>query len=65
MIFLKIGDTIHDAMGAVQAGIPFIAVTYGFGFNTEKDVERYPHIGIANKLFDIGRIVINSESCFE
>ena len=62
---VMIGDTIHDAMGAVQAGIPFIAVTYGFGFNTEKDVERYPHIGIANKLFDIGRIVINSESCFE
>ena len=27
---VMIGDTIHDAMGAVQAGIPFIAVTYGY-----------------------------------
>lgn len=48
-----IGDTIHDAMGAAKAGIPFIAVTYGFGFKTIKDVDSYPHIGIANTPLEI------------
>lgn len=30
-----IGDTIHDAGGACEAGIDFIGVTYGFGFTKE------------------------------
>ena len=29
-----IGDTEHDAKGAREAGIHFLAVTYGFGFRT-------------------------------
>ena len=48
-----VGDTIHDAMGAAKAGIPFIAVTYGFGFKTIKDVESYPHIAVANTPLEI------------
>ncbi len=42
-----IGDTDNDAKGAAAAGIPFIAVTYGFGFKNEKDVSAYPFIGVA------------------
>ena len=53
-----VGDTEHDATGAAKVGIPFIAVTYGFGFKTEKDVEDYPHVGIANKPLDILEISV-------
>lgn len=42
---LLIGDSAYDAIGAQEAGIDFLAVTYGFGFSNKKDVELYPHIG--------------------
>lgn len=29
---ILVGDTMHDAKGAQQAGIDFLGVTYGFGF---------------------------------
>ena len=29
---VMVGDSIHDLNGAVQAGVSFIGVTYGFGF---------------------------------
>ncbi|MDR1631153.1 MAG: HAD hydrolase-like protein [Oscillospiraceae bacterium] len=35
---LVIGDTAHDAMGAEQSGLDFLAVTYGFGFKTGDDL---------------------------
>lgn len=37
-----IGDTIHDARGASNAGIPFIGVAYGFGFGSRNDSIPYP-----------------------
>ena len=43
-----VGDTAHDATGAEKAGIPFLAVTYGFGFQTEEDAAGYAHIGVAD-----------------
>lgn len=43
-----IGDTDNDAKGAMEAGIPFIAVTYGFGFKDKKDLDGFPYIGIAD-----------------
>lgn len=33
-----IGDTKHDETGAREAGVGFVAVTYGFGFRSEADV---------------------------
>lgn len=38
-----VGDSVHDAVGAANAQIDFIAVTYGFGFSPEKDIP-YPHV---------------------
>jgi phosphoglycolate phosphatase len=35
---LVVGDTLHDARGAEQSGLDFLAVTYGFGFKTEDDL---------------------------
>jgi phosphoglycolate phosphatase len=54
-----VGDTRHDALGAQQAGTPFLAVTYGFGFHTAADAGEFPHIGIAAKPADIADILLN------
>lgn len=54
-----VGDTMQDAAGASKAGITFLAVTYGFGFRTEKDVQEYPHIGIAGSPAEIADLVLN------
>lgn len=53
-----IGDTNHDARGAVQAGTPFIAVTYGFGFKDAEDVGNYPYIGVARSPLEIADILL-------
>jgi phosphoglycolate phosphatase len=34
-----VGDSIHDARGAMESGIDFIAATYGFGFQTENELD--------------------------
>ena len=44
---LYIGDTKHDAIGAHDAGIDFLGVTYGFGFKNKNDVDQFPNIGYA------------------
>lgn len=56
-----VGDTTHDAKGALEAGIPFIGVTYGFGFQTPEDVDAYPSIGTANSPMDIAAIVLKED----
>ena len=41
---IVIGDSKHDAEAAMQLGIDFIGVTYGFGFKVKNDVNVYPNI---------------------
>ena len=36
---LMVGDTVNDEKGAEGAGVDFIPVTWGFGFNKENTVE--------------------------
>ena len=43
-----IGDTSYDAVGAQEAGVKFMAVSFGFGFKNEKDLAGYPNIGLAH-----------------
>lgn len=43
-----IGDTQNDAIGAEQANVSFIAVTYGFGFKQGNFNCESPYIGIVN-----------------
>lgn len=43
-----VGDTEHDAKGAKEAGIKFIAVGWGFGYKLITDVSEYPFIKFAN-----------------
>ncbi|MCQ2284706.1 MAG: HAD hydrolase-like protein [Bacteroidales bacterium] len=50
---LLIGDSSYDAIGAHQAGIDFLGVTYGFGFKSKADVDEYPNVGCAERISDI------------
>lgn len=52
-----VGDTDYDAIGAKKAGIPFIAVTWGFGYHGVAPKLEYPYIGIANEADDIRKYV--------
>ena len=55
---ILVGDTDHDATGAVKAETSFIAVTYGFGFKAEKDVSMYPHIGVARTPREVAEVIL-------
>ena len=35
-----VGDSMNDAKGARACKMDFIGITYGFGFNTQNDVEK-------------------------
>jgi len=52
-----VGDTEYDAVGAVNAGVDFIGVTFGFGFKAESDVSRYPNIGCVGSLEQIVELI--------
>ena len=55
-----VGDTEHDALGAVKAGVPFLAVTYGFGFQSgDKLLSNYSLIGVADTAIDIAKILMD------
>ena len=53
-----IGDTDNDAKGAMQAGIPFIGVTYGFGFRSRDDLKEYPYIGVSDTPMGVVDLVL-------
>ena len=53
-----VGDTEHDAVGAANASVDFIGVTFGFGFRTESDVGRYPNIGCIGSLEQIVELIV-------
>lgn len=38
---VMIGDSHQDALGAREAGVDFIAVTYGYGFKSAAEAERF------------------------
>ena len=47
---LLIGDSEFDAIGANQAGVDFMGVTYGFGFKTKHDLNKHRNIGCVNDI---------------
>ncbi|MEF9938887.1 MAG: HAD hydrolase-like protein [Clostridium sp.] len=48
-----IGDTSSDGEGAQQAGIDFIAVTYGFGYRTKEEWSRFHPVFTASHVSEI------------
>lgn len=55
---VMVGDSDNDAVGAQLLGVKFIGVTYGFGFHTLSDVQRFPHIGSARETAEIARLIL-------
>ena len=56
---VMIGDSLYDCIGALEAQVAFIAVTYGFGFTKESEIQ-YPHVGAASSPSEIYNIIINA-----
>lgn len=52
-----VGDSIYDAKGAEEAGMDFIAVTYGFGFQPNEDIPAN-HIAAMDNPNDLIKILI-------
>ncbi len=52
-----VGDTVNDANGASNAGIDFLAVTYGYGFKNKDDLNGIANIGCAASPYEILHIL--------
>lgn len=50
---LLVGDTVHDAKGAQDSGIGFIAVTWGFGYKSLNSKIEFPYVAIVDNSLDI------------
>ena len=49
-----VGDTSSDGKGAMEAGVDFMAVTYGFGPDTKEAWQEYKPVYVAKDTYDIG-----------
>jgi phosphoglycolate phosphatase len=52
-----VGDSDFDEEGAAEAGIDFIAVMYGFGFDSKADIQQ--SVYIADTVIDLAEYLIN------
>jgi phosphoglycolate phosphatase len=50
---VMIGDSDNDAIGARDAGVDFIGVTYGFGFGSKNNIEDFPHIRVFDSAYQL------------
>lgn len=55
---LLVGDSLQDALGAEEAGISFLAVTYGFGFQKGKIPKEIKAAAAADTVFEIGESIL-------
>jgi len=50
---LLIGDSQYDQTGAAGVSIDFLGVTYGFGFKSEKEIEKLPYMVVCHTVEEI------------
>ena len=50
---LMVGDSSNDAEAAERLGMPFIGVTYGYGFKNKADLVDFPYCTCVEKSMDI------------
>ena len=55
---LLVGDSSYDALGAHDAGIDFLGVTYGFGFTNKQEVDEFPNVGCAETVAEIWSVLL-------
>ena len=44
---LMVGDSRYDGQGAMEAGVDFLGVSYGFSIHTPADMDGIPNVGLA------------------
>ena len=54
---VMVGDAYTDAEGAARAGTFFLGVTFGFGFDSDEDVQSFQNIGVAHEPKEIIKIL--------
>ena len=54
---VMVGDSFYDAIGAKEAGVDFIGVTYGFGFKKAEDVLKYSNVGVVCNPIELCKII--------
>ena len=54
---MLIGDSVHDANGAQQAGIPFVGVSYGWGFDSTDQVRAGYHTSAAGSVSELKQVL--------
>lgn len=59
---ILVGDSEFDAIGAKEAGIDFLAVTYGFGFKDQKSLKDYNVKMVAENAYDIAKLLCEKET---
>lgn len=58
-----VGDTSSDGIGAEQAGVDFMAVTYGFGPDSKESWQEYKPVYVAKDTPDIGSFFSVTFNC--
>ena len=54
---IMIGDTENDAKGAMEIGMDFLGVTYGYGYRSEEDMRSYPFVAKVDCVEEIVEIL--------
>lgn len=54
---ILVGDSEYDALGALETGIDFLAVTYGYGFPQGKGLGSYQVRGAASSPAEVALLV--------
>ncbi len=54
---LMVGDGFNDAEAAERLEMPFVGVTYGYGFRSEADLTGLPHLMCTDNLMNLRRFV--------
>ena len=55
---LMIGDSVNDADAAKLLGMPFVGVTYGYGFKSESDLAELPHVACEENPTNFIKIIV-------
>lgn len=59
---IYVGDTEHDAKGAHEAGVPFVAVSWGFGLKNKGDLLLYPSKGYITCPIDLVSVISDNDN---
>lgn len=60
-----IGDSSADSKGALEAGIDFIGLTYGFGFKSKEDLNNINHVAVFDNVSGLTEYLLSEELCLK